>query len=105
MSENKYYEANLALKAAEDALVVDTTNMFVTPNNNTSNPDSSMNVNPNSVSSKLSKATNSSKMNSRKMNRFGSNAKNTTTGAGNNMNNTGTTNVNTPTNGTQNQMN
>jgi hypothetical protein len=35
MSEQKYYQANLVLKTAEDALVLESTNVLATPNTNT----------------------------------------------------------------------
>jgi hypothetical protein len=38
LDEQKYYEANLALKTAEDGLVIDTTNVFAVPTGKTEKP-------------------------------------------------------------------
>jgi hypothetical protein len=57
LNERKYYQANLVLKAAEDGLVVDSTNLSATPNDNNTNTSGNANTN-NGYSTKVNKATN-----------------------------------------------
>jgi hypothetical protein len=118
LNEQKYYQANMALKAAEDRLVIDTTNLFATPTTTTNN-----NANKTSSNTKV-KASNS------KTNRTGNvNAKNgankgtvkgkmnanstvktntgnkTNVGTTTNTGNTTSTGVNTNNNGQKNEIN
>jgi hypothetical protein len=105
LNEQKYYQANLALKAAEDKLVVDSTNLWATPNANNAN------VNVKGLKKTTVKAGyNASTKKTKSNTNVNSNANNTNTNTNNNTNAAGTSksntgvNVNTN-NGSQNDMN